>query len=176
MVRTWASCQSVCRQKYQDLAQIENAAENLAAMAAMTEPEAWIGLYRHTWLWSDLSSSRFRNWDYKYLDNTLFDQHCVTMSDRYVWDDNFCTELRSFICQKEAKIRSVINTQLKIETKLNLSDPANREKLLHQLREKVKQENPGADLKVKWSKVPTEQKNPRKTTEKDALGTKSCNL
>uniref|UniRef100_A0AAV2LXF2 C-type lectin domain-containing protein n=1 Tax=Knipowitschia caucasica TaxID=637954 RepID=A0AAV2LXF2_KNICA len=56
--RTWPACKTMCRQNYQDLAQIENAADNQAAMTALSGVQnAWIGLYRDMWLWSDLSNT-----------------------------------------------------------------------------------------------------------------------
>ncbi|XP_055021640.1 macrophage mannose receptor 1-like [Boleophthalmus pectinirostris] len=60
--RTWAECQSVCRQQYQDLAMIESEAENQALGAKAGQTATWIGLYREPWLWSDLSSSSYRKW------------------------------------------------------------------------------------------------------------------
>uniref|UniRef100_A0A3B3Z6Z1 C-type lectin domain-containing protein n=1 Tax=Periophthalmus magnuspinnatus TaxID=409849 RepID=A0A3B3Z6Z1_9GOBI len=60
--RTWAGCQSVCRQQYLDLAMIESKTEDEAVLEVMANvSSAWIGLNREPWVWSDFSNSTFRN-------------------------------------------------------------------------------------------------------------------
>uniref|UniRef100_A0AAV2JMJ8 C-type lectin domain-containing protein n=1 Tax=Knipowitschia caucasica TaxID=637954 RepID=A0AAV2JMJ8_KNICA len=100
-LRTWFHCQTECRKSYQDLAQIETAEEKQAAMAAMTGTKhAWIGLYRNTWLWSDLSNSTFRNWKTGSPNNINNNEHCVHMNEHCQMDDATCSEPQKFVCHE----------------------------------------------------------------------------
>ncbi|CAL9687266.1 unnamed protein product [Knipowitschia caucasica] len=97
--RTWPACQSICRQNYQDLAKIESAAENQAAMATLSQVlNAWIGLYRQMWLWSDLSNSSFRNWIPGSPDNINKNEHCVHMNEDGQMEDDTCSKPQKFLC------------------------------------------------------------------------------
>ncbi|KAG7216472.1 hypothetical protein INR49_001958 [Caranx melampygus] len=63
---TWTEAQTYCRTHHTDLATIENVEENAEAVSVMTTnsvSEAWIGLYRVRWRWSDNSNSSFTNWN-----------------------------------------------------------------------------------------------------------------
>uniref|UniRef100_A0AAV2JH22 C-type lectin domain-containing protein n=1 Tax=Knipowitschia caucasica TaxID=637954 RepID=A0AAV2JH22_KNICA len=95
--RTWLGCQSVCRQNYTDMAQIESAEENQAAGAGLLY-NTWIGLYRNIWLWSDLSNSSFRNWKLGSPKNENNNEHCVHMNEDGQMQDDTCSEPQKFIC------------------------------------------------------------------------------
>uniref|UniRef100_A0AAV2K9L3 C-type lectin domain-containing protein n=1 Tax=Knipowitschia caucasica TaxID=637954 RepID=A0AAV2K9L3_KNICA len=165
--RTWLGCQSMCRQNYQNLAQIESAEENQAAMTASAGVAyAWIGLYRNIWLWSDLSNSSFRNWKLGSPDNMDNNEHCVLMNEDGLMEDDTCSEPQSFVCHEEEycpdselmfavkQRRSVLQTQMRIQTDVDLSDAAVSEQLLKLLQERLQEKIPGTDFKLRWSKAP----------------------
>uniref|UniRef100_A0AAV2LW07 C-type lectin domain-containing protein n=1 Tax=Knipowitschia caucasica TaxID=637954 RepID=A0AAV2LW07_KNICA len=153
--RTWLGCQSMCRQNYQDLAQIESAEENQAAMTASAGVAyAWIGLYRNIWLWSDLSNSSFRNWKLGSPNNMDNNEHCVLMNEDGLMEDDTCSEPQSFVCHEVKQRRSVLQTQMRIQTDLDLSDAAVSEQLLKLLQERLQEKIPGTDFKLRWSKAP----------------------
>uniref|UniRef100_A0AAV2K4X3 C-type lectin domain-containing protein n=1 Tax=Knipowitschia caucasica TaxID=637954 RepID=A0AAV2K4X3_KNICA len=153
--RTWLGCQSMCRQNYQNLAQIESAEENQAAMTASAGVAyAWIGLYRNIWLWSDLSNSSFRNWKLGSPDNMDNNEHCVLMNEDGLMEDDTCSEPQSFVCHEVKQRRSVLQTQMRIQTDVDLSDAAVSEQLLKLLQERLQEKIPGTDFKLRWSKAP----------------------
>uniref|UniRef100_A0A672IJ95 C-type lectin domain-containing protein n=1 Tax=Salarias fasciatus TaxID=181472 RepID=A0A672IJ95_SALFA len=81
------------------LAMIENEEENRNVTTVRRGHEAWIGLYRGPWMWSDGSNSFFRNWISWALDNQYNRQHCVTDHPDHRWDDQDCSVQGHFICQ-----------------------------------------------------------------------------
>ncbi|CAL9687130.1 unnamed protein product [Knipowitschia caucasica] len=151
--RTWLGCQSVCRQNYTDMAQIESAEENQAAGAGLLY-NTWIGLYRNIWLWSDLSNSSFRNWKLGSPKNENNNEHCVHMNEDGQMQDDTCSEPQKFICHGVKQRRSVLQTQMRIQTDVDLSDAAVSEQLLKLLQERLQEKIPGTDFKLRWSKAP----------------------
>uniref|UniRef100_A0A3Q3GUT3 C-type lectin domain-containing protein n=1 Tax=Labrus bergylta TaxID=56723 RepID=A0A3Q3GUT3_9LABR len=64
--KSWFDAQNFCRQHHTDLVSVRSPAENLELKRRLQEgigvQEAWIGLHRVPWKWSDGSSSFFRKW------------------------------------------------------------------------------------------------------------------
>uniref|UniRef100_A0AAV2L215 C-type lectin domain-containing protein n=1 Tax=Knipowitschia caucasica TaxID=637954 RepID=A0AAV2L215_KNICA len=172
--RSWPGCQSVCRDQYQDLAQIESAEENQAVTTALSGGyNGWIGLYRNTWLWSDLSNSSFRNWISGSPNNINNDEHCVHMNKDGQMEDDTCSKPLMFVCHEAEDYcpdselvfavkprRSVLQTQMRIQTDVDLSDAAVSEQLLKLLQERLQEKLPGTDFKLRWSKAPKKQDSP----------------
>lgn len=104
--KTWFEAQSYCRQHYTDLVSVRSPAENeeltsrLQGNAAVQE--AWIGLRRDAWKWSDGSSSSFRWWCGSQPDNENNTQACVNMQ-RGRWNDSKCETSFNFLCQSKLK-------------------------------------------------------------------------
>uniref|UniRef100_A0A667XB49 C-type lectin domain-containing protein n=1 Tax=Myripristis murdjan TaxID=586833 RepID=A0A667XB49_9TELE len=77
---TWAEAQSYCRQHYTDLASVRNQTENQKIQDLIpTGGNAWIGLFRDSWKWSDGSNSPFSNWNHEQNqpDNMFEKEACV---------------------------------------------------------------------------------------------------
>uniref|UniRef100_A0A672F6P2 C-type lectin domain-containing protein n=1 Tax=Salarias fasciatus TaxID=181472 RepID=A0A672F6P2_SALFA len=97
--RTWEDAQSYCRANHTDLAMIENEEENRNVTSARRGHEAWIGLYREPWMWSDGRKSSFKNWMRRAPDNQYNRQHCAVEHPDHSWDDQDCSLQGHFICQ-----------------------------------------------------------------------------
>uniref|UniRef100_A0A4W6G457 C-type lectin domain-containing protein n=1 Tax=Lates calcarifer TaxID=8187 RepID=A0A4W6G457_LATCA len=103
--QTWDSALKYCRQQHADLAMIEGSAENTQVFSVIpvdTLPikQAWIGLYRLPWTWSDMSQSTFRNWLPRVPDNYGLNQFCAAENPKHYWDDKDCTAEFPFICHQ----------------------------------------------------------------------------
>uniref|UniRef100_A0A4W6CI18 C-type lectin domain-containing protein n=1 Tax=Lates calcarifer TaxID=8187 RepID=A0A4W6CI18_LATCA len=149
--KTWFEAQSYCRQHYTDLVSVRSPAENeeltsrLQGNAAVQE--AWIGLRRDAWKWSDGSSSSFRWWCGSQPDNENNTQACVNMQ-RGRWNDSKCETSFNFLCQRITEVTPAPLTEyttikhgplrrttvkMRILTDANLKDPTTRQPLLQQL-------------------------------------------
>ncbi|XP_048021429.1 C-type mannose receptor 2-like [Megalobrama amblycephala] len=111
--KTWAEAQRYCRDKYSDLASIENDQETIQLMDTVNDDSidlAWIGLYDdlNTWKWT-LEDSDFFNdiyqegeRDYRNFnnqpDNSGGNELCVYMDYNGKWYDMSCDNTLPFIC------------------------------------------------------------------------------
>ncbi|XP_053272022.1 L-selectin [Pleuronectes platessa] len=102
----WTEAQSYCREKYTDLATIENTEEMKklkdTVPAAGNSSKVWIGLYSHIdWKWSDgfnQSGAVYRNWSVGAPNYKDANQLCVRMKNGENWHDNSCNENNPFVC------------------------------------------------------------------------------
>ncbi|XP_028281158.1 macrophage mannose receptor 1-like [Parambassis ranga] len=128
---TWSRAQTYCRSNFTDLAMIENTAENTAASAVMPAiDEAWIGLYRVPWTWSDKSSSTFRNWRLNSPNNYMGNQYCMTE-----------------ISKRRTTVRMTTLTAA------DLTDPATSSLFLQQLNAMLRAQG-WTDLNLQWKIQP----------------------
>uniref|UniRef100_A0A4W6EY71 C-type lectin domain-containing protein n=1 Tax=Lates calcarifer TaxID=8187 RepID=A0A4W6EY71_LATCA len=94
-LKTWTDAQSYCREKFIDLVTI-----NDLTLKQSGFKEAWIGLYRESWTWSDNSSFTFSNWNTGQPDYFL-QQYCVMLlHGLWKWHDADCGSELPFICLK----------------------------------------------------------------------------
>ncbi|CAB1422962.1 unnamed protein product [Pleuronectes platessa] len=107
--KTWTEAQSYCREKYTDLATIENTEEMKklkdTVSAAGNSSEVWIGLYSHIdWKWSDgfnQSGAEYRKWHWSDPNNNKANQLCVVQTSYATWYDIECHEKSPFVCYNE---------------------------------------------------------------------------
>uniref|UniRef100_A0A3Q2E4M2 C-type lectin domain-containing protein n=1 Tax=Cyprinodon variegatus TaxID=28743 RepID=A0A3Q2E4M2_CYPVA len=107
---TWNEAQTFCRQKYTDLATIENSEEhNLlykTLQSAGYSSDVWIGLYSEIdWKWSDGytgAGADYRHWRSIYNEPQFYNasQLCVKAGSFGNWWDDDCAQKRQFICNK----------------------------------------------------------------------------
>ncbi|XP_015240971.1 PREDICTED: C-type mannose receptor 2-like isoform X1 [Cyprinodon variegatus] len=105
---TWNEAQTFCRQKYTDLATIENSEEhNLlykTLQSAGYTSDVWIGLYSEIdWKWSDGytgAGADYRHWRSDYNEPEFYhaSQLCVRSGDLGNWWDDDCALNQQFIC------------------------------------------------------------------------------
>ncbi|XP_066513024.1 macrophage mannose receptor 1-like [Hoplias malabaricus] len=117
--KTWTEAQSYCRQKYTDLATVNNMEEmkNLnTTLKDKTTSSVWIGLQigdTGRWLWSladgglDSEGEEYRNWHSEGPNSAGGKDFCVGMyQPDGTWFDIRCETLNSFVCYDEKKTNS----------------------------------------------------------------------
>lgn len=94
---TWAEAQSYCREKFTDLATVNNQDDNNMLLSVLQGPTkcAWIGLHdkMKTWKWA-LGNANF-NYTFSYWNtnnpkNVNFKQTCTVMNEYGHWFDSNC--------------------------------------------------------------------------------------
>ncbi|KAE8277576.1 E-selectin CD62 antigen-like family member E Endothelial leukocyte adhesion molecule 1 [Larimichthys crocea] len=111
-LKTWTEARSYCREKYTDLATIDNMEDmntlnsmvDLSKMAKVGyKHRAWIGLYvnRSRWMWS-LSNkdgeTEFTNWYEDQPTNATSGEHCTLMDESGRWHDDVCERSYKSVC------------------------------------------------------------------------------
>ena len=100
----WTEAQSYCREHHTDLASVRNMIENQKIKDLVPAgQEAFIGLYRDSWEWSDGSDSSFRHWVQGEPDNYDGKDACVVadFSRNGEWWDIPCDNKEPFVCYSE---------------------------------------------------------------------------
>ncbi|KAF4116666.1 hypothetical protein G5714_004155 [Onychostoma macrolepis] len=106
--------QRYCREKYSDLASIDNSADVTELLKSVNGASGvyvvWIGLmdtFRSEWKWSlgdpsfyTANDSLFRNWALNRPNNSQY--YCAYMSQDGLWRDDYCTNQRFFICYNDS--------------------------------------------------------------------------
>uniref|UniRef100_A0AAX7V3L7 C-type lectin domain-containing protein n=1 Tax=Astatotilapia calliptera TaxID=8154 RepID=A0AAX7V3L7_ASTCA len=152
---TWPDAQSHCRQKYIDLStMIDSSANTIVANMLTSSNQAWIGLYRNYWTWSNSSTASNLPWAPGQPDDT---QNCATIdaSTGSFYSHN-CNEQRPFLCSRDVKssraLRSV-KVQLRAGS-ADLNDPTVQESILQQVREKLLEQGIREEVKLRWKMQP----------------------
>uniref|UniRef100_A0A8B9I1R4 C-type lectin domain-containing protein n=1 Tax=Astyanax mexicanus TaxID=7994 RepID=A0A8B9I1R4_ASTMX len=106
----WTEAQKYCREKFTDLATIENQEEMDAVKATVngTSGHFWIGLRQipeqqdGSWIWSDKSNPSYTDWNTG-EPNSPEKDNCVELwsESEYRWNDAGCTYPSPFVCYKE---------------------------------------------------------------------------
>ncbi|XP_060755392.1 macrophage mannose receptor 1-like [Neoarius graeffei] len=112
--KTWSEAQTYCREKYTDLASINNMEEMMKlnhTLKKETPKQAWIGLQREgtgKWQWSLANQTfyrdgdTYRNWENGQPNNAGGNQFCVCMNkNSNKWNDRNCSETFLFVCYEE---------------------------------------------------------------------------
>ena len=103
--KNWADAQRYCREKHTDLASVRNETENNQIQTILgSYTEAWIGLFRDAWEWSDNSTSSFRHWDTG-EPNYIESEKCTQLYLNGRWNNYNCDLPGPFICfEGESKL------------------------------------------------------------------------
>ncbi|KAM3590489.1 uncharacterized protein V6R79_010924 [Siganus canaliculatus] len=102
----WTEAQTHCRQKYTDLANIDNSEEmkllNDTVLSSGLNSDVWIGLYTHIdWKWSDGyngSGAEYRRWNHTEPNNNDGELCVVMGGDNETWWDRSCSVAQHFFC------------------------------------------------------------------------------
>ncbi|TKS93151.1 Macrophage mannose receptor 1 [Collichthys lucidus] len=95
---TWPQAQKYCRDNHTDLISGLN---QLNQVKDLIPPKKnfWIGLFSDTWMWSDGSSSSFRNWEPE-----VEDENCALLKSSGQWRFADCDETKPFFCYDDEVI------------------------------------------------------------------------
>ncbi|XP_031441307.1 putative C-type lectin domain family 20 member A [Clupea harengus] len=101
--KNWANAQNYCRENHTDLASVRNEAENEKIRKVLgSTHEAWIGLFRDAWEWSDGSTSSFRHWAAREPNyGVSVDGFCTQMHSSGQWNDVGCEHDSNLICYED---------------------------------------------------------------------------
>uniref|UniRef100_A0A672LHG6 C-type lectin domain-containing protein n=1 Tax=Sinocyclocheilus grahami TaxID=75366 RepID=A0A672LHG6_SINGR len=108
---TWTNAQLYCRTHYVDLATITDNTENdfLAnILSSLNLNDAWIGLYKIPWLWSDKSSVSWSSvkWEFGQPDNVKGNENCARANNEGLMADDTCSTRLPFYCRENRKIKN----------------------------------------------------------------------
>ncbi|KAM3617663.1 uncharacterized protein V6R79_009393 [Siganus canaliculatus] len=156
---TWTKAQSYCRDHHTDLASVRNMEENNEVMNLVPSGQrAWIGLFRESWKWSDGSSLSFTYWAQGEPNNYQgFQENCVItyFHNSGRWGDWPCDRKTAFICYSAPRVsRKVVRVKLKRSSSVDLDDPAVAQKILEQLKQRLKEQGLPGEVKLSWRKKP----------------------
>ncbi|KAG9274667.1 macrophage mannose receptor 1-like, partial [Astyanax mexicanus] len=105
--KNWTEAQKYCREKFTDLATIQNQEEVDAVKSALNGASGyfWIGLRQDPWIWSDGSNSSYRNWISGEANNPVGD-YCVHLISKQEnsWHVIECNLASPFICYEAALV------------------------------------------------------------------------
>ncbi|KAK7884656.1 hypothetical protein WMY93_027779 [Mugilogobius chulae] len=114
--------------------------------------QAWIGLYRIPWRWSDGSASHFTHFSTGEPNNKQQDEFCVAEDVDRQWHDESCSRQFPFICEKPNS-KYKIKMKLRLQTGGLLLASTINEQILKQLVEMLKKKG-FPHVNVKWSIQP----------------------
>ncbi|XP_030635249.1 macrophage mannose receptor 1-like [Chanos chanos] len=108
-VKNWREAQSYCREHHTDLVSVRNQTENnmIWSLIKDSTSNAWIGLFRGSWKWSDQSNS-FTNWESGQPDHNVGNENCAVMevngNELGQWHDYPCGTKKPFVCYEDKLI------------------------------------------------------------------------
>ncbi|XP_043953406.1 C-type mannose receptor 2-like [Gambusia affinis] len=98
--KTWQEAQSYCREKHTDLIsgtkQLED--EEVKKLMNSSDRNAYFGLFRDNWRWSDGSSFSFRHWNNELVNPESVSDLCAKIDDGGRWKNENCGVRKPFIC------------------------------------------------------------------------------
>ncbi|KAA0718640.1 Brevican core protein [Triplophysa tibetana] len=115
ITRTWRDAQNYCRQHHTDLTSVSSPGQQ---RLINDKSSVWIGLFLHSWQWSDNWSLSFRYWTTGQPSNSSASGNCVAMAtnDSGKWAHDNCDQRFPFICHGRPKplyrLYHYINTTL----------------------------------------------------------------
>ncbi|KAI2662899.1 Macrophage mannose receptor 1 [Labeo rohita] len=156
--KNWRDALNYCRLYHTDVAMIGNQDENTKLKLLLNINklvEAYIGLYRDTWKWSDQSSSVFSAWMLSEPNNYGGVEFCgqLTLPNEQ-WADASCSKTLRFVCGTAKKIQIL---RINIQSALNLYVSDFNSTILQQLQQKLRNLGLPSNTKLTWRTQPDGQ-------------------
>ncbi|KAK1898331.1 Aggrecan core protein [Dissostichus eleginoides] len=157
----WTEAQSYCREHHTDLASVRNPAENqqLVELSPAGGYNAWIGLYRDSWKWSDGSNSSFKYWAENKPDLRAF-KVCVAAAfdNSGKWEDLDCGVKKPFICYRHVPVSmQVIKVRVEKPNGVDLNDKAFLDDMLVEAKKNLRAQGLDDNIQLAWRKQPDGQ-------------------
>uniref|UniRef100_A0A3Q1BVE2 C-type lectin domain-containing protein n=1 Tax=Amphiprion ocellaris TaxID=80972 RepID=A0A3Q1BVE2_AMPOC len=116
---TWHEAQTYCRERFTDLATIDNMTEMNQLIDTVSSTgynsEVWIGAFSEiNWKWSDGSEAEYRHWE-RNQPNSVLDDLCIKASAPLGWSDVSCLLHLPFVCSKGKSI-NLLTTEYQSHT------------------------------------------------------------
>ncbi|XP_038123157.1 C-type mannose receptor 2-like isoform X1 [Cyprinodon tularosa] len=147
----WLDSRDHCRKKYTDLVSLRNDAEYQIVQNMSQGKELFVGLFRDSWEWSDMSDSSFRYWRYRqeYIRKSSEDCVALLKTQSGKWGSKICTEAHPFLCKCKNNLRFIKLRISQSGSTLDLNDHAVQNSILEQIRLKAS-ENITGNLTLRW--------------------------
>ncbi|XP_026993775.1 C-type lectin-like [Tachysurus fulvidraco] len=146
---TLLAAQSYCRTYYTDLASARNATEN-SIIAGLNPSLVWIGLFRDSWKWTDNTSFSTISWMSGKPDNALGNENCGYINNGQTADAQ-CSDIMPFYCYSAIE-RQIV--RVKVQSSQDVNDPALKEAMLEQIKQKLKDHGMAENITVKCKEKP----------------------
>ncbi|XP_007574483.1 C-type mannose receptor 2-like [Poecilia formosa] len=153
---SWPAAQSHCRKHHTDLASVRTVSENeqiKGLVQSAGELQAWIGLYRLSWVWVDGSNSSFRHWRASEPNGSEENCAAAVPADGGRWEDWPCSWKMPFFCNAVPGSKRLVKVKLVKSSSLDLRDPAVLADLLQQFEQKLKASRSDGDVRLSWRKT-----------------------
>ncbi|XP_043099226.1 bone marrow proteoglycan-like [Puntigrus tetrazona] len=145
--KPWRGAQSYCRQQRSELVSVRNKEENLQIQQLIPAGDVvYIGLFKDAFVWSDNSTSSFRNWNFGQPDGS--GECVVKLRQNRRWDDQRCIETRPFFCYERIVFRQIL--KLKVESDQNVNDPDIKAAILEQIKQKLISQGISVHANLQW--------------------------
>ncbi|XP_058637851.1 macrophage mannose receptor 1-like isoform X3 [Onychostoma macrolepis] len=118
MSMKWREAQLYCRTLYTDLASVTDDTENTALtniISANNGLDAWIGLSKNLWLWSDQTNVSWSSltWESGQPNNVNGNEECACAGTEGQMADDACSTLRAFYCKTPEVKKQLVRVAVK---------------------------------------------------------------
>ncbi|XP_050970317.1 macrophage mannose receptor 1 [Labeo rohita] len=145
--KSWREAQTYCRLYHKELVSVRNLEENRQIQTLVPEGNVtYIGLFEDAFVWSDNSTSSFRNWQSGQPDGS---GSCVVyLRQNRLWDDQKCIEVKPFFCYGRTLSRQIL--RLKLESDQNVNDPDIKAAILEEIKQKLIPPDLSVNANLQW--------------------------
>ncbi|XP_077585694.1 macrophage mannose receptor 1-like isoform X1 [Stigmatopora nigra] len=158
---TWHAAEASCRVNKSDLATINSEPENHKIKFRLAgRPNAWLGLKRDSWKWSDGSALTFSLWQKGEPSNETENDNCVVanFSNAAQWKNHNCDTQLPFICYYVVQPMKTLLVKLTVVPKSSSVD-FKKEAVLEQLQKGMQENLHSQIFNMSWKMLGNETKD-----------------